>query len=210
MYPIRQNSKIAMSTLLHQLGTVVLTFTATLAFLLIALRFMSLMMTSDEFEIKLNQFGGLISLSPEIVAPCNPSVPKRMGRATELLVAQAAHHVSPNPNERVNLEDLDTLEENVTINRACTQAINIYISSTKTPEQTSTLEGVLKRMCLPIREVVFEFNISQDGEVNIDKERQVQNCSNSVGLAWRKIHRAAMVTLSSGSKNRRPGVSSLC
>jgi hypothetical protein len=164
----------------------------------------------DEFEIKLNQFGGLINLSPEIVAPCNPSVPKRMGRATELLVAQAAHQVSPNPDEHVNLEDLDTLEENVTINRACTQAINIYIPSTKTPEQTCTLEGVLERMCLPIRKVIFEFDISQDGEVNIGKERQVQNCGNRVGLACWKIHSPAMVTLSSGSKNRRPGVSSVC
>jgi hypothetical protein len=71
--------------------------TETLALLLIALRSMSLIMTSDEFEIKLNQLGGLISLRPEIVAPCKPSVPQRIGRATVLLVAYAAHHVFPNP-----------------------------------------------------------------------------------------------------------------
>ena len=80
------------------------TFTAILAFLLIALRFMSAMMISDEFEIKLNQLGGLIILRPEIVAPCSPSVPKRIGRATELLVAHADHQVSASPIGQVNLD----------------------------------------------------------------------------------------------------------
>jgi hypothetical protein len=59
------------------------TLTETLALLLIALKFISVMMRSDEFEIKLNQFGGLIILRPEMLPPCKPSVPKRIGRATD-------------------------------------------------------------------------------------------------------------------------------
>ena len=68
-----------------------------LALLLMALKSMSLVIILDEFANKLNQFGGSLILSPVMVESCNPSVPKRIGRATELLAFHADHQVFPSP-----------------------------------------------------------------------------------------------------------------
>jgi len=112
--------------------------TATLALALEALKYISLIKIFDEFEMKLNQFGGFLIVSPVILESCSPSVPKSIGRAMVLLVAQAAHQASPNPkvlfSSKLTIPLAYLFRGEVTVDNTSSTSVDIYVATTESPE----------------------------------------------------------------------------
>ena len=63
---------------------------------------MSVIKTSLEFIMTLNQNGEFFMLSPETEPPTSPSVAKMIGLTTVSLLLFAVHHVWPRPSIYMN------------------------------------------------------------------------------------------------------------